>query len=183
VGKASPLRLLASLSNARKNFLAIDLAAKVASRPGCNCPPVALGGLGTAQGRAVHVSAEEDGPERHRPLHSLRGPDMPERLHALSLPDLCVVVLDTLRARPNGGTSMTPAARPLMNKASALARATGAGVLPIHDAKDSTREIHSAHAAFGLVQKPMATSADTAVPTPPPGVASEAEEGAPERAV
>jgi hypothetical protein len=61
------------------------------------------------------------------------------------LPDVKLIVLDTLQALTTGDTNSAEATQPLMNEATALASATGACVLLVHHvAKGSTREIRTA---------------------------------------
>jgi hypothetical protein len=77
--------------------------------------------------------------------------DLADEIRAL--PDVKLVVLDTLQALTSGDTNMTQATQPLMNEATALARATGACVLLIHHvAKGSTREIRSALDAMEAIR-------------------------------
>jgi len=61
------------------------------------------------------------------------------------LPDVKLILLDTLQALTTGDTNTVEATQPLMNEATALASATGACVLLVHHvAKGSTREIRTA---------------------------------------
>ncbi len=61
------------------------------------------------------------------------------------LPDLKLIVLDTLQALTTGDTNTVEATQPLMNEATALASATGACVLLVHHvAKGSTKGIVTA---------------------------------------
>ena len=178
--------LVASPPNVGKSFLSLDMAAKVAGWPGTELD-YSFGAAVAAHGRAVYVSAEDDKPEIHRRLWSLRDGVMPERLHVLSLPDVGhfgiieadrqtreykateawrdlaaevrelpdvkLVVLDTLQALTTGDTNTVEATQPLMNEATALASATGACVLLVHHvAKGSTREIRTALDAMEAIR-------------------------------
>jgi len=61
------------------------------------------------------------------------------------LPDVKLILLDTLQALTTGDTNTVEATQPLMNEATALASATGACVLLVHHvAKGSTKEIRTA---------------------------------------
>ena len=61
------------------------------------------------------------------------------------LPDVKVILLDTLQALTTGDTNTVEATQPLMNEATALATATGACVLLVHHvAKGSTKGILTA---------------------------------------
>ena len=61
------------------------------------------------------------------------------------LPDVRLILLDTLQALTTGDTNTVEATQPLMNEATALASATGACVLLVHHvAKGSTRDIKTA---------------------------------------
>ncbi|MCK0510794.1 AAA family ATPase [Aromatoleum buckelii] len=70
-----------------------------------------------------------------------------------ALPDVRLVILDTLQALTSGDTNTSQATQPLMNEATALARATGACVMLIHHvAKGSTKEIRSALDAMEAIR-------------------------------
>mgnify|MGYP000993720479 CR=1 FL=1 len=61
------------------------------------------------------------------------------------LPDVKLIVLDTLQALTTGDTNTVEATQPLMNEATALASETGACVLLVHHvAKGSTKDIRTA---------------------------------------
>lgn len=62
-----------------------------------------------------------------------------------ALPDVRLIVLDTLQAMSSGDTNAADAVQPLMNECSELAAATGATVLLLHHvAKGSTKEVRTA---------------------------------------
>jgi hypothetical protein len=69
------------------------------------------------------------------------------------LPDVKLIVLDTLQALTTGDTNTVEATQPLMNEATALASATGACVLLVHHvAKGSTKEIKTALDAMEAIR-------------------------------
>jgi len=70
-----------------------------------------------------------------------------------ALPDVKLVLLDTLQALTTGDTNTVEATQPLMNEATALAAATGACVLLVHHvAKRSTQEIKTALDAMEAIR-------------------------------
>jgi len=78
--------------------------------------------------------------KEYRPTESWR--DLCQEIKAL--PDVRLILLDTLQALTTGDTNTVEATQQLMNEATALAAATGACVLLIHHvAKGSTKEIRS----------------------------------------
>jgi hypothetical protein len=69
------------------------------------------------------------------------------------LPDVKLILLDTLQALTTGDTNTVEATQPLMNEATALASATGACVLLVHHvAKGSTKEIRTALDAMEAIR-------------------------------
>lgn len=69
------------------------------------------------------------------------------------LPDVKLVVLDTLQAMAAGDTNTVEATQPLMNEATALASAVGATVLLVHHvSKGSTREIKTSLDAMEAIR-------------------------------
>lgn len=69
------------------------------------------------------------------------------------LPDVKLILLDTLQALTAGDTNTVEATQPLMNEATALASATGACVLLVHHvAKGSTKEIKTALDAMEAIR-------------------------------
>lgn len=69
------------------------------------------------------------------------------------LPDVKLIILDTLQALTTGDTNTVDATQPLMNEATALASATGACVLLVHHvAKGSTKEIRTSLDAMEAIR-------------------------------
>ncbi|MBO3712853.1 MAG: AAA family ATPase [Candidatus Accumulibacter sp.] len=69
------------------------------------------------------------------------------------LPDVKLIILDTMQALTTGDTNTVDATQPLMNEATALASATGACVLLVHHvAKGSTKEIRTSLDAMEAIR-------------------------------
>ncbi|KFB76644.1 MULTISPECIES: AAA family ATPase [Candidatus Accumulibacter] len=69
------------------------------------------------------------------------------------LPDVKLILLDTLQALTTGDTNTVEATQPLMNECTALASATGACVMLLHHvAKGSTKEIRTALDALECIR-------------------------------
>ena len=82
-----------------------------------------------------------------------------------ALPDVKLILLDTLQSLTTGDTNTVEATQPLMNEATALAAETGACVLLIHHvAKGSTKELRSSLDAMEAIGEVVLLPAPPAPP-------------------